>query len=519
MATYPVPHNESERLAELRRFAILDTPPEEYFDQLTRLAAHACEVPIALISLVDSDRQWFKSRFGLEADQTPREHAFCAYTIMGTEPLVIENAITDPRFAETALVGKPNGIRFYAAAPLITMRGLALGTICVIDRRPRTLSERQLVTLRLLATQVMQQLELRLNAESMRRQTVLMDKLQHVAEIGGWEIDLRTRALTFTDQTFHIFGVNREEFVPSLDSALAFCLREDRGTVRHAVEIAESFGIGFDLDFQLERRDGVRRWVRATGRREDDDGAARRLFGTLQDITDRRALESEVVLITQREQLRIGSDLHDGLGQELTGILYLIGSLFPDVPQTATRFRQQLRTVESMVGGAITTCRTIARGLAPIGGGEDSFVLAVRQLAARLELVHPVKIAVRKRGIAVAADEHIAVNLYRIAQEAITNAIKYGPARQISVSINAQPAYVTVSVKNDGRPFRAADYREGLGMGTMRYRAHLIRATLTIGPTANGDTRVVCRLPLMQRNRAAAGERHPRSPISAAPTG
>lgn len=135
---------EERRLIALRRFGLLDSPPEAIFDGITLAIANICEVPIALISLVDFDRQWFKSAYGLKVRQTPRDTAFCAHAITkSSEMMVIEDASADVRFRDNPLVtGDPN-IRFYAGKPLVTDDGYALGTLCVIDRKPRRLKQYQ----------------------------------------------------------------------------------------------------------------------------------------------------------------------------------------------------------------------------------------------------------------------------------------------------------------------------------------------------------------------------------------
>src|SRR5262249_44484474 len=134
----PLPENEAERLAALRGLGILDTPPEPAYDELSALAAYVCQTPIALISLVDEDREWFNSRVGgTAAGETPREVAFCAHTILHPDLLVAPDASADERFANSPLVTSPPGIRFYAGAPLVTAEGHALGSLCVLDHKPR----------------------------------------------------------------------------------------------------------------------------------------------------------------------------------------------------------------------------------------------------------------------------------------------------------------------------------------------------------------------------------------------
>jgi two-component system NtrC family sensor kinase len=157
----PLPRNESARLEALRQYQILDTDPEEVFDDITRLAAYICQTPIAVISLVDRDRQWFKARVGLGPAETSRDCAFCAHAILEDTPTVVPDALADVRFADNPLVTAEPYIRLYAGAPLITPEGFRLGTLCVIDRVSRTLDQGQIAVLRMLANQVMTQLDLR----------------------------------------------------------------------------------------------------------------------------------------------------------------------------------------------------------------------------------------------------------------------------------------------------------------------------------------------------------------------
>jgi GAF domain-containing protein len=157
----PLPRDEEERLNVLHRYEILDTPPEREFDDITLLASHLCGAPIALISLIDEDRQWFKSKVGFTLEETSRDLSFCAYGILQREVFVVNDPETDPRFASNPLVTANYGIRFYAGAPLITAEGHALGTLCVIDRVRRELSPESLRALQALSRQVVAHLTLR----------------------------------------------------------------------------------------------------------------------------------------------------------------------------------------------------------------------------------------------------------------------------------------------------------------------------------------------------------------------
>lgn len=213
MSAPAIPANESGRLARLHSYAVLDTPAEPSFDDITMLASHICNVPIALVNLIDSDRQWTKSSQGLDIHELPRQLSFCAHAILQPEQIMeIPDARLDSRFADNPVVTGPQNIRFYAGAPLVTRDGFALGSLCVLDRQPRELNPAQRDALLALARQVMALLELRLALQEQARQRRLLEAHQIELEdgINRLRSEVQTDALT---------GVaNRRRFDSQLDS-------------------------------------------------------------------------------------------------------------------------------------------------------------------------------------------------------------------------------------------------------------------------------------------------------------
>ena len=175
----PIPCNEESRLADLYDYKILDTSVEEDFDGIVRLASKICNAPISLISLVDAHRQWFKSKLGLDSTETNREISFCAHAINQDKIFVVQDAATDERFLDNPLVTGEPGIRFYAGVPLVSPHGNRLGTLCIIDRVPRNLTDSQEENLALLGMQVVKLMELH-KANNRLKQITQKEQLQRM---------------------------------------------------------------------------------------------------------------------------------------------------------------------------------------------------------------------------------------------------------------------------------------------------------------------------------------------------
>ncbi|MGZ8983392.1 MAG: diguanylate cyclase domain-containing protein [Methylotenera sp.] len=201
MKIAPIPTNEKERLAALKKYNILDTEPDAALDAMVQLASYICQTPIAAISLIDENRQWFKAISGLDATETSRDVAFCAHTILHNETMIVPDAQQDERFVDNPLVTSTPNIRFYAGVPLVASGGQHLGTLCVIDRIPRELSQEQLNAINILASNIMAHLDLRLSHQHARQ---YIGDLQLVAFI----FDAASEAMMVTDAENRIITVN-----------------------------------------------------------------------------------------------------------------------------------------------------------------------------------------------------------------------------------------------------------------------------------------------------------------------
>lgn len=320
MKPAPKPSDEAERLAILRSYQILDTAPEETFDRIARLAQRMLDVPIALVSLIDAERQWFKATIGLHVRETPRTEAFCAHAILDQGVLVIPDTHEDPRFsANPHVIGGPK-IRFYAGAPLRPQRcDSAIGTLCVLDVEPREPTERDLENLRELAAVVEDELELRRTRRLAQEQLPMFRLSEQVAGVGHWSYDRLERCLAWSQETARIHGVDPETHQPSAEDALERVHEDDRARLQEAIAHALEHGKSYSIDYRIVRPDGEVRRVHARGLIDTrTQEPTRRIFGTVHDITDRYELEEQV---RQAERLASIGTLAAGVAHEINNPL------------------------------------------------------------------------------------------------------------------------------------------------------------------------------------------------------
>ena len=295
----PVASNEMDRLAALRGLGIVDTQPEAQFDAVCRLACDLFAVPIALVSLVEEDRQWFKAKCGLNEDGTTREIAFCNYTILTDDVLVVEDATLDPRFADNPLVHGERSIRFYAGAPLILASGIRIGALCIKDTSARTFSDAQVRQLRDLAQIVVAHLRLHEVKRALEvEHTALVDArdAQRVAEtaasFGHWRINVADRTIAWSEGIAAIFGRSLPESGErDLDEHLSFYHPDDQDGLRRRIEAAiagtdPEINNGYTGQARLLRPDGEERIVSIRGVPiRDEAGRTTSIYGVVLDVT------------------------------------------------------------------------------------------------------------------------------------------------------------------------------------------------------------------------------------------
>ena len=239
MPAAQLPDNEEQRLEALHQYRIVDTCGEQAYDDITLLASQICDVPIALVTFVDRERQWLKSRIGIDVDETPRDVAFCAHAILKPQQLLeVRDATQDERFADNPLVLSGPKIRFYAGAPLVMADGFALGTLCVIDKKPRDLTPTQTASLMALSRVVVAQLKLR---------KALDDLSLHVAERASYEARLEAyqlrleeinESLSMDSQTDKLTGLsNRRHFDELVAEEHDRCARRSRALSLMMVDV------------------------------------------------------------------------------------------------------------------------------------------------------------------------------------------------------------------------------------------------------------------------------------------
>jgi len=302
---------ELARLAALKSFQILDTPPEPEFDRLTQFAARICETPIATITLVDEKRQWFKSAVGLDLPETDRTISFCTHTINSQQPFVIADALNFPEFSQNPLVTGAPHLRFYAGIPLRTSDGYALGAMAVMDTVPRKLTPVQQTALEMLGEQAVVHIELRRRRKELEKMAAERDQInaalsrqaehlrqaQRIAGVGSWSMDAATWRITCSDEIYRIFGVSQVNQTEECDSFIACVHPEDSERVLTEIRVSLHERTPLDIEHRIVRQNGDVRHVHARAEHHVDANGQHMLSGTVQDVTEQRRSQERLHLL------------------------------------------------------------------------------------------------------------------------------------------------------------------------------------------------------------------------------
>ncbi|MEW6370084.1 MAG: PAS domain S-box protein [Pseudomonadota bacterium] len=316
MPAAPLPPDEARRQALLDSLGLLDTAPEPVFDQITRLASRLLGFPITLFTLIDRDRQWFKSRVGLPLAETPRTQSFCAHALLQSDPMVVPDASVDERFRDNPFVTGPAQVRFYAGVPIRSLEGLPLGTLCAVDTRPRTLGADQLLTLIELAEVIAREVHYRERLALAGHHVVASTDALQATEARLHSIfELASVGIGLIDRDFRFLGVN-----PAITRILGYSIEElERLTVRdvtHPDDMAASAAWfqrlrdgeieEYAMDKRYLRKDGATVWVSLhVSRKTDAAGEIEYFIGFINDISAQKAVEQELNVLHANLEARV----------------------------------------------------------------------------------------------------------------------------------------------------------------------------------------------------------------------
>jgi len=463
------PWSEADRLAALRAYGVLDTPREAAFDEITQVAALVCKAPIALVSFVEDTRQFFKSEVGMGMRETPMDVSICAHAILQPDLFVVPDTTQDERFASNLLVTGERHIRFYAGVLLTTLEDLPLGTLCVLDTKPRPegLSEEQAGTLRALARAVMAQLELRRSnkalVESERRLRASEERLQlalNAGHIGTWAWDIARNRVIADANLAQMFSVSPDEAATGapVERFVNAVHPEDRPRVEVILARVVEQGGEYQAEHRLLPKDGSVRWVIGRGRCDHDEHGRPICFtGVTVDITElKRAQEGQELLARE-------------LSHRIKNIFAVVGglvSLSARAHLEAKGFADDFRQRVNALALAHEYVRPRNAGEVPSGAGET--VLGLMRV-----LLAPYRLGERERFIIEGEDVPIgaksATALALIVHEQATNAVKYGALSTEAGMVRLagerdRELYRLTWEETGGPPVAGAPERQGFGM-------------------------------------------------------
>lgn len=537
-----ISENEDQRLQELLQYNMLDTSEDQEYNDIVKLASQICKAPIALISLIDSCRQWFKAETGLNEKETHRDFSFCAHAILNDRVMIVENALEDKRFCDNPFVTGGPKIRFYAGAPLINPAGYKMGTLCVLDRTPRTLTEEQIFTLETLSRHIVQKFELKKKSEHLHkvfRQYMSLQKefedkqrayarAQKSADIGIFELDLKTDKLITSGSFNDLFGFSDEQSIKINDvlnlihpaDIEAFMLYYS-STLKEGKLLIYEFRI-------IQKGTRAEKHIRSTGEIiRNEQGEAKRIIGVKQDITEKRSYEEELKkrnreLVKVNQELdyfisRVSHDLRAPISTVL-GLIELILNHEEDVgkiKELLQLVKKSLHKQDSFIRDILDYSRNSRMPLEP---EEIDFKSVLEEIFSHL--VYAYKSENVQYSIETEQDLPFKTDrsrLYVILTNVVSNALKYmnpqSEKKVVLVHVKVNNGLAVISVSDNGIGieekhlhkvfdmfYRATDKQPGSGLGLYIVKESVIRldGKIEITSKAGEGTNIVIEIPNLQ---------------------
>lgn len=391
------------RLDTLREYRLMDTPPEAAFDRVTKLVADLFDVPIALVSLVDDCRQWFKSAYGLEAEETARDISFCHYVVVDEAPMVVTDVLGDARFRDNPLVTGEPFIRFYAGVPLRAYNGAVLGTLCVIDRNERqTLTVHELERLEDFAAIIMAEAELRRTAIERDEARRMLERALDFSSTVTWQYDPRTGEMNWRGATAQLFGADFETALGQSTDVLDRMPPEDRATVVAALEESTASGTSYSVEHRYQHPERGLRWIASRG---DWDvwASDAKLTGISIDITEQKSRQENANLLMR--------ELH-----------HRMRNLFATVSAIISLTRHAARDVDDYVERISSRLDALNRAQNVLLGA-NFMTGSMHALMREVEAAFP---RIRWSGPDLLLPENALVAMALLFNELATNAVKHG---------------------------------------------------------------------------------------------
>lgn len=499
------------RLTDLYSYDILDSDEEKEFNDLVNLASFICDCPISLITFVDQDRQWFKAKKNMPYDETPIESfSFCATAITENQVFVVEDALQDEVFSNYKIVTDDIKIRFYAGSPIQSSSGNNLGTICVIDTKPRKLSVQQLDALNTLSRQASKLLELRvLNKKLSQKSTRLVKSIESYrdffdeAPIPLWIYDFRKdEFIAVNTAVEQLYGYTKQEFSNiSLFNILKPSDHDISPVLQQLDDVGKMNIIGSHI-----KKDGTEVVVDVTLTKIDYDGC-NVIMATMIDLSEKlnlkeklveektktsKKIEKATLYAQSQEREYLGRELHDNINQMLAGIKLYLDVAYSDDKQRLSLIDQSKKYLTT----TINEVRNLSHRLVDVNTKGLNLVEAIEELLEPYVLSnsYEIDLDIRCNVNNFAAD--VKITILRILQETVQNIEKYAQANKITICISCENNHIELTVIDNGKGFDFKYIKPGIGLTNILERTKKLQGRAEVTSTIGVGTTVEVKIPV-----------------------